>query len=297
MEQNNKKTSELVDTKIVETYAEDMAQVISDNKEGLIKKIIHQAEEREVEDNKTSPEAQKNKIFGILGMILIISTFVILIISGIKKENQVVEITKQFSPLIFNDKNIFVELPSPTKEKLNTAFLNAVNDVELKTGEVEGIYFTENKEIFGLKKFLKVIQSNLALPEINNSGTEVVSDNFLTGVVVNGIKKDFFMLIKVRSIQDVFNNIHTWENKMFADLHDFLGVNITSTNSYLLTKDFEDGIVENKNARILYEGTEAENKKIVLMYVFANDNSIIITNSVSAASEVMSRMTSSKIKQ
>ncbi len=217
MEQNNKKTSELVDTKIVETYAEDMAQVISDNKEGLIKKIIHQAEEREVEDNKTSPEAQKNKIFGILGMILIISTFVILIISGIKKENQVVEITKQFSPLIFNDKNIFVELPSPTKEKLNTAFLNAVNDVELKTGEVEGIYFTENKEIFGLKKFLKVIQSNLALPEINNSGTEVVSDNFLTGVVVNGIKKDFFMLIKVRSIQDVFNNIHTWENKMFAD--------------------------------------------------------------------------------
>ena len=33
---------------------------------------------------------------------------------------------------------------------------------------------------------------------------------------------------------------------MFFDLYGFLGINLSSETNYLLTKDFEDGIVENK---------------------------------------------------
>ena len=47
---------------VVETYAEDMAKVIEDDKSGLVKKIIHGAEEHEIEKINLSPESKKNKL-------------------------------------------------------------------------------------------------------------------------------------------------------------------------------------------------------------------------------------------
>lgn len=105
--------------------------------------------------------------------------------------------------------------------------------------------------------------------------------------------KDLFLLLKVRSFTDVFNPLRTWENKMFSDLHGLFGVPINTYTSYLLTKGFEDGIVQNKNARILYSN-EGE---IVLMYVFADENSIIIANTEDAVREVILRLASSKIRK
>ena len=80
---------------------------------------------------------------------------------------------------------------------------------------------------------------------------------------------------------------------MLSDLAPFLSVNISRETNYLFTKDFEDGIVNNKNARILYD----KNKKAVLMYIFADDNSVIITDTENAAREIMLRLASSKKKQ
>jgi hypothetical protein len=105
--------------------------------------------------------------------------------------------------------------------------------------------------------------------------------------------KDFFILLKVRSTADIFNALRAWEGKMFFDLHGFLGINISSDTNYLLTKEFQDGIVENKNARILYD----KMSKIVLMYIFADDNSVIITNAQNSAREIMLRLAGSQTKQ
>ena len=49
--------------KFVETYAEDMAKVIENDNSGLIKKIIHNEEEHEIEKINLSPESRKNKFF------------------------------------------------------------------------------------------------------------------------------------------------------------------------------------------------------------------------------------------
>jgi len=62
---------------------------------------------------------------------------------------------------------------------------------------------------------------------------------------------------------------------LFNDLHVFFRIDISSDTKHLLTKSFEDGLIANKNARILkdVDGT------IIMMYVFADDKSVIITNS------------------
>ncbi len=160
---------------------------------------------------------------------------------------------------------------------------------------MEGIYPTENKQAIGLRRFIALIDGHF----VPDSNPLLVSDNFLMGVVKNqpnalaNSGTGFFILIKVRSITDVFNSLRSWEPNMLTDLHGFLGLNISSASNYLFTKNFTDGIIDNKNARILYD----QNGNIVLMYVFADDNSVVITDSQNAAKEIILRLAASQLQQ
>ncbi len=283
-----------IEHKIVQTYAEDMAKVIENDTGGLIKKIIHGEEEHEKEKENLSPESKKNKFFMFISLVFILLALIALFFF-FKRDIATVEIEKQFTPIIFNDKNTFFEIMGFKKDEINQTILNEINATEVKNGGVEGIYLMENKQIIGLRRFLTLIKSNF----IPGDNTLFVDDNFLIGVVNNetesarSVGGDFFILIKARSTADIFDNLRAWENKMFSDLHGFFGIDISSETKYLLIKNFENSIVENKNARILYD----KDGKIVIMYIFANDTSIIITNTQSAAREIMLRLASSQIKK
>ncbi len=313
MEEENNKEKVLatnVDTKMIETYADDMAEVIRDDKEGLIKKIIHQEEEREVEKLNLSPQSRKNKLFIILGSLLMLATVAILFLALTKEDDSTLPIEEQFTPLLFNDKSVFVDISGLNRDKMTEAVLGAIDKSVLKSGEVEGIYLTENKQILKFGKFLELIASSFVIPEAEEGGGGFVSDNFLLGLVnTYGLKNisdtnnstptdgtDFFVLLRVRSMTDVFNSLRTWENKMFTDLYGLFGTKLSSKTEYLLTKDFEDGIIENKNARILY-GEDDEEKSIAMMYVFANDNSVVITRSPLAVREIIARLASGRVKK
>jgi len=164
--------------------------------------------------------------------------------------------------------------------------LNEINKTTVRDGGVEGIYLTENKQVVGLKRFIALIGASFT-PSDN---PVFVSDNFLMGVVKN---EGFFILLKMRSSADIFDSLRAWEPNLLLDLRGFLGININGENNYLLTKNFEDGFIENKNARILYD----QNGNIILMYIFAENNSIIITGSEEAADEIILHLASSQAQQ
>ena len=296
-EENNIKPAESGQKSgMVETYVDDMAQVLENDRGGLVKKIIHQEEKYEIEKINLSPESKRNQFFMIVGIILLFATLTILFFFLFKKDIDTIEIEKQFTPLIFNDKSDFIEIAGFKKEKITATVFKVANTAKLNLGEIEGFYLTENKKVVGFKRFIELLEGNFVLPGTED-GASFVSDNFLMGTV-NNETKGFFILLKIRSIADVFGNMHAWENKMFSDLHGFFGANISKETSYLLTKNFESGIVENKNARILYEEDRGDGEKnIVLMYIFADDNSIVITNTYDAVRELILRLASSQIKK
>ncbi len=288
MEQDSK-----IKSKIAKTYAEDMAKVIEDDKSGLVKKIIQGEEKHEIEKMNLSPESKRNKLFMLVGLLCILLGLITLFFYiPAKKDNSVIPVEKQFTPLIFNDKSVFFEVKDLKKEEIAQTVFNAVNATKVKDGGVEGIYLTYDKKVMGLRKFIALIKGSFQ-PKADQSADNVfVSDNFLMGVV-NAETKDFFILLKVRSLPDVFDSLRLWENKMFLDLHGFFGIDISSETNYLLTAEFKDSIVGNKNARILFDN----DNKIVMMYVLANDTSVIITNTENAAQEIMLRLASSRVKK
>ncbi len=275
--------------KIVETYAEDMAKVIeNDQSGGLIKKIIHGEEEHEKEKRNLSPQSKKNKFFMLVGLLLFALGAATLIYFINSREVPTVPVEDQFIPLIFTDKSIFIEVKDLNKEKITQSVRTAVVSNDVKQGGVEGIYLTFDKKMIGLRQFISLLKANFVPGEI-----VFVSDNFLVGAVNENNNKDFFMLIKVRTTADVFDSMRLWESKMFSDLHGFFGVELSAETKYLLTKEFENSIIENKNARILYD----KDNKIVMMYILADDNSVIITNTENATHELMLRLASSQIKK
>lgn len=274
-------------SKVIETYAEDMARVIQDDQGSLVKKIIQEQAEKEKEKKNLSPESRKNKLYILAGTVLLFFALFTFTFFLIREDIYTVPIEKQFTSIIFNDKSFFIEIVDLPKDKIITSILNEIRKTKLKDGGLEGIYLTKDKQVIGLRHFINVMKSSFILPD-----RILVGDNFLFGIV-NGKTKDFFILIKMRSFIDIFDSAKEWENKMLYDLRAFFEIPINADTSYLFTKNFEDGIIENKNARILYD----KNGEIVLMYIFANNTSFIIANKIDAVREIIFRLSSSQIKK
>lgn len=274
--------------KVVETYTADMARTINGSEGIYIKKIIEEHQKKEDMDDDSSPSNIKNKSYMFLGIFLIFSSIgALLFLFFLKKDISVVEVAPQFNPIIYLDNSEFIEVGGLTKDQIFQSVRNMVFSTKVKQGGVEGIYITYDKQILGLRKFLSLIPAS-----VDQSTMDFISDNFLIGIT-NTETKDLFILLKVRSFTDAFNVMHPWENKIFNDMHGFFGVDVSPENKYLLTKSFEDGIVQNKNARILKDN----DGKIIMMYVFGDENSLIITNNENSAREVLLRISSGLLKK
>jgi hypothetical protein len=281
--------------KNVKTYTADMVKAIESDKEGLIKKIIHEDEEHEALKKNLSPKSRKNRLFMFISLLLIILALASLVfLAFFNEEIQTTPVALPVASIIFTDQTTFKAIDGLAKEKIVETVLNQVNNTKTKIGGIEGIYLVENKKVIGFKEFFILLESSLTKDQTN-----FFNDNFLLGTFKSGLSSvspnigDLFILLKVRSFTDIFPAMRSWENKMLYDLHGFFAINLSPENNYLFTKNFEDSIVANKNARILKDN----DGKIVLMYVFADDNSIIITNSELATREVVLRLNSSKIKK
>lgn len=272
----------------IETYADDLAKVVVGNENGLVKKIIDEEEKQKEEKEHKSPERQKNQLFLYAGIFLIVASFIaVSLVFFFRQKIFQVEVPPQYVPIIFTDKTEFKEISGLKKEEIIQTVLNEVNTAEIKEGGIEGVFLTTDKKVIGLRAFLTSIEASL-----DQTKLEFVSDGFLIGAV-NKESKIPFVLIKTRYIADIFDSMRAWENKMFFDLHKFFGVDINKDTKYLLESNFEDGIIQNKNARILKD----KDGKIVMMYVFADENSVIVTSSELAVQEIILRLISSKIKK
>ncbi len=275
--------------KNVETYAEDVAKVIGESEGGgLIKKIIEEQEEHEAEKINLSPQSKKNRLFMFLSLAFVLLASVILVVFlFFEKDIYTTNVKPVFKPIIFTDQSSFQEVAGLTKDQITQSIIGEIKAASVKMGGVEGIYLTENKQVVGLRKFISLLKGNLGL-----SAMTFISDNFLIGAV-NQETKNLFILLQIRSFADIFGAMRTWEAKMLYDLHGLFGVDITAQTNYLFTKNFEDGVIQNRNARILYD----QDGKIILFYVFAGDTHLIIANIESTAREVMLRLSGGRIEQ
>ncbi|MCX6757466.1 MAG: hypothetical protein NTZ44_01110 [Candidatus Nomurabacteria bacterium] len=273
---------------VTRTYAEDLAYAMDHVEGDLIKKIIKEQEQIGEEQENLSPQSKKNKVLMIVSGVLILSAVVLFfLLANFGAKIFTITLKTQSTPLIFADKSQFLPVDGLSKDEIIQKIKSGVSNTIVKNGGIEAIYLTEGQQIVGLKRFIKLIKANVPL-EMSDYTTE----NFMIGAF-NGNTKDLFILIKVNSFTDVFPGIKAWENKMFSDIGDLFGTPTNIDTNYLLTKDFEDEVVGNKNARVL----NTNDGKPVLKYVFANDTSVIVIANDEAVNEIMLRLSAGQIRK
>jgi hypothetical protein len=271
---------------VVKTYAEDMANAIDHVEGGMIRQIIQEQEEGQKRKENVSPESTKNRILMLISSVLLISAFVSLFFAfNSKGKVPTVEPVKQMKNMIFVEQNKFLEIEGFSKTQIIETIKNEVADVQLKNGGIEAIYLTEGKNVVTFARFMELIKSN-----VPSEVTGYTNNSFMIGVYNNNDEKSLFILMKVKSFTDIFPGMKIWENKIWGDLHDLFDMELNAETKYLLTKNFEDGIINNKNSRALYD-TE---KNKILEYVFVDETSVIIITNSNAVKEVMDRLYSAQ---
>jgi len=278
----------------LKTFSQDFADAIEKNQGVTIKDLIAEQEEKETEDKEFSPESKKNKTFILVGIILFLVAIGAVIFVVLKQSNFFAkDIQLNNTPIIFVENNEFLDISGLNQDQIKEKVFNFSKNASFKSGGILSFYLTQNSKVIGFKQLMQLINADYPA-NISN----VISESFLIGLVdtrdtqiVSPVGGDMFMLLRTTSFVDVFELMRLWENKLFANLSSFWGFKLNADNVYLLTKDFEDGFANNKNARIL---TDKEGN-IVFMYIFVDENNLIITNSLKSLNEVMNRLSAGRI--
>lgn len=278
--------------KNIETLAGDMVEVIKKNRDGEIRKIILDQEEKETEIKNLSPQSRRNKFFLIgSGILIVLAVISLVVYFSVLLKKETVQGSKQFRPIIFTEKTTFADITGLEKDFVTKSVFKEATRATLESGQVEAVYVSANKKVVGFKEFLSSMKANV-FPDGN-----AISDNFLLGLSApvhtsnSASSVDIFVLFRADLFSNSFKSMRQWESKMFFDLHDLFGFELNKDTSFLLNKNFEDSIVQNKNARILFDNE----KKIVLMYVFVDNDFVLITNSEESTREVILRLKASKV--
>ncbi len=274
-------------SKVVHTYSDDMVGALGENQSGTVRNLIEAEEEREKLKESYSPQSKKNQIFLAVGALLVVCSLAGIVYTVLIRNEGSVSGPETYKPLIFSDKTKEIPVAGMKKETLSSAVYTEVEESILLAGKLESVYLTENKKVITLSRFMELLNSNLP-----KEAYGILGSKFSLGVTStpkNG--KQIFVLMSSNSFQSIFPLMQAWEGKIFYDLHGLFGINLDPSTSYLLTKDFQNGILQNKNARILYK----KDNTIAIAYVYLDERNILITNGEDAVKEIVLRKSSTQI--
>jgi len=291
-EENNKKTEDNI--KVLRTYTSDMADAIRTNEESVIKIALAEKNKRERDSIYKKAEGSKfSKIaFLIAGVIFILSaTLGTNYLIKLKKEKEI--ITQQPS----NKINTFMSYDSYSSIDItnieNIDQLSAIirqNDIS-NSGLIKVLFLTKNingfSEIIKSKDFFSLIHSN-----IPSTLSRSMSDDYLIGRYLSGYsldnedQQDLFLIFKSNNYNQSYASMLEWEKIIFRDLYILYDKNITEKDSGILNRDWKDIIIDNRDARVLYN----KDGLAVLYYMFLNKTYIIITNKIDTLKEITARL-------
>ena len=212
--------------------------------------------------------------------------------------------------------------PIPTTGKTDKAlFVSGIKEKNFSIGKQNG-----ESVLSAISIALKEVTPFLALHLVseNNLGEEslISSRDFLErigvyppGVLIRTLSPDLalgsiggkarFLVIKNNYYGGAFSGMLQWEKTMVDDLRNLLDldaikssrskteiVGATTSISQLAVSGFKDALIANRDSRIFKDGSGA----IILLYLFPDNNTIIIAGSENTAKIVVEKLLRTKVK-
>lgn len=298
MDENEKQINNK-DIKVIRTYNSDMVDAIRINEISVIKIALAEKEKREQEAlYKKAEGTNTSKIFLVIGGIILIAVAIIGSYFLIQKKKGI-EIPK----ITTNDIETFILYNS--KSYIDITNITNVSDLsdiikqeqQNDSGLIKALFLTKKinnvSEILTSKDFLSLIKTTAP-----GALTRSLSDKYLLGKYSNQNavneqdKSAMFLVLETTDYNQAYASMLDWEKTMLKDLFILFDISIPESSNELFEKSWKDIIINNKDARALY----GENGEGILYYVFVNKNNFVITNSVEALKEVITRLITKNTK-
>lgn len=293
--------------KIIHTYASDMAEIVRENREDVIKIALEEKEKIEREEALKKAEGTKTqKKFWIIGSIILL----LISIAGVyfvhlkktAKENLIL-LTEKIETFInyeeFSSINISdFSSTSNLTEKIISETKNISADKNIKSIFIKKNVIEIDKKGEKVKKE-KLVDSRefLSFWGGNKSSSFLFSlkNEFLLGSYMNGNKKNTFLIFETNDYNTTYSTILDWEKTMAKDMEYLFEIKDLDNSDIIFSKEFVDLVINNKYARVLYN----QNGEGVLYYSFIDKNKLLITNDKELFQEIINRnvIKSLKIKQ
>ncbi|MDE2030659.1 MAG: hypothetical protein KGI58_00130 [Patescibacteria group bacterium] len=291
------------DIKNIRTYTSDMAEAIRENETSVIKIALAEKDRREREEMyKKASGTKASKILLLLGgIVLIIGAIVGSYL--LYKKNKVINapqvIKVENKDIISYDDKVFVDVMGDTNQ--SDLFSSIKNDIVTpgKPGSIKAIFLTQKvggiDQTLSIDNFMSLMNTEAPAPLLRT-----LDKSYMIGTYTDTdqstyntpLKTHLFLILTIKDYNQAYASMLEWEKTMLNDLFILFNIDISGNRSNLLDKQWKDIIVNNKNARILYDTYGND----VLYYMFTNTNNIIITDSQSTINEINSRLLNNNTK-
>lgn len=277
----------------IRTYKNDVSSYIK--KEGKTLSDIAIAEQnrknRNLSNLEISDQNQKSSakkiilavIFLVLGSLIVFLFFFIK--NKYQNNNSNNQQTNQIEADIFDSS---LESKNLQLDNLQTEYVFDKIDTKLKESEeIHYIKITNNGKLITGRTLLESL--NIYVPsELARS----LKNDFAIGSMGGNAR---FIILKISYYANAFSGMLKWEKNIYKDLKNILGlknesfeVTGTTTSSYnLKTSMFYDGIISNRDSRILRDGQD----KTLLVYSFIDNETLVITSNENLLKVITQKLT------
>ncbi len=272
----------------IRTYKSDVAESVQGEKTSLASMVIAEQNRKQDVYFETSPKNPKNIIFVVIGTTLILlggGLIYFFMQKNTPSESLVPSVIVQ--ALFFTEATKEISVTGLTANELSKKIAEEVRNATIRLDTLENIYFTETiqgvKTTLGSKRLFFFLDHRIPQVLLRS-----LNEAFLFGVhTFNG--NNPFLVLTTNLYENSFTGMLSWERSLARDVLPLFGKDL-AVGSPLFEKQFTDEIIRNLDARVLRD----DRGKIIILYLFKDRGTIIITTSEDTLEEVIRRLNTSK---
>ena len=273
----------------IRTYKDDVAESVKSKKTSLVRMVIAESERRETETEIESPRSKRNLIFISLSAVLFIlgASGGIYVFNKYRGADEPVPITEdKAASLIFAETQKEIPVTGRSSASIIQAFAAEITGANIRLDTIEHISPTEEtaegKARPSAQRFFFFLDNRMPANLLRS-----LTPDFMLGVhAFNGNQP--FLILTTDYYENSFAGLLTWERYMARDLLPLFGIN-KNEDDPIFERPFQDRVVKNRDARILYDDLG----QIIIMYVFKDKRTVIVTTSENTLDEVVKRLNAS----
>lgn len=297
MEDKNKKTIDQ-NLRTIHTYEQDMADAVRTDEVSVIKIALAEKNKKDrAEVYKELQGTTTSKVFYVIGAIVLItlgSLGAYFVFKEKEKNNAPIpKVESTIKSFISYDYNTMLDVTDTVSVFEISRLLKIEMDKNIAPGTVNNIVFYKKQDtgdhFLNFKEFLSLVDTNLPEKLLRSLNDDYTLGTYRPKTESKTLPGKFerphlFILFSSNDYSLSYSGMLDYERTMLSDMYTVFDLKIGDKN--LFEKQFEDVIIDNKDARVLYD----ENENPLLYYMFVDRDKFIITDNVDTLKEVIVRL-------